>query len=77
MFKQREGTQRFLVDQRCRNVIKGLRNYSYKENTQVPDKDSGYDHMFDALTYAIEYIYPVKREYDARQPQRFGHRLAA
>jgi len=43
----------------------------------VPDKDSGYDHMFDALTYAIEYIYPVKREYDARQPQRFGHRLAA
>ena len=77
VFKQREGTQRFLVDQRCRNVIKSLRNYSYKENTQVPDKDSGYDHMFDALTYAIEYIYPVKREYDARQPQRFGHRLAA
>ena len=75
VFKQREGTQRFLVDQRCRNVIKSLRNYSYKENTQVPDKDSGYDHMFDALTYAIEYIYPVKREYDARQPQRFGHKL--
>jgi len=75
VFKQRDGTQRFLVDQRCRNVIKSLRNYSYKENTQVPDKDSGYDHMFDALTYAIEYIYPVKREFDLPPAQRWHHQI--
>lgn len=76
VFKQREGTQRFLVDPQCRNVIKSLRNYSYKENTQVPDKDSGWDHMFDALTYAIEYIYPIRRDVTPQLPERFGHRLA-
>ena len=66
-------TTRFLIDpQKCKTTIKSLLNYSYKENTQIPDKDSGFDHSFDALTYPIEYMFPVKRQREPQPPQRWG-----
>lgn len=66
-------TTRFLIDpQKCKTTIKSLLNYSYKENTQIPDKDSGFDHSFDALTYPIEYMFPVKRQRETQPPQRWG-----
>ncbi len=76
-YKREDGSTRFYIDPKCKTVIKCLINYSYKEDTQVPDKDSGYDHFFDALTYPIEYIYPIQRPKIPSVPQRFGHALAA
>ena len=74
LFHQRDDkTTRFLIDpQKCKTTIKSLLNYSYKENTQIPDKDSGFDHSFDALTYPIEYMFPVKRQREPQPPQRWG-----
>lgn len=71
-----DGTTRFHVDPKCKYVIKSLQSLCFKEGTQQIDKDSGFDHHFDALTYPIEYLFPVKREQGPQVPQRFGVALA-
>mgnify|MGYP007000149865 len=38
----------------------------------IPEKDSGYDHMNDALGYLIEYLYPLKRNFAPSQPKRWS-----
>jgi phage terminase large subunit len=53
----------------CKHTIDGLLKHSYKEGTSQPDKNSGYDHMMDALGYCVDFIYPVKRDYDREQLQ--------
>ena len=75
-FKRDDGTTRFLIDAKCKATVKSLQNFSYKEGTQVPDKDSGWDHAFDALTYPIEFLYPIQKKYEPQVPQRWGHNLA-
>jgi hypothetical protein len=54
-----------------------LERQTYKEGTTQPDKESGYDHMMDALGYMIDYIFPVRRDVDPRavMPQRWGHQI--
>lgn len=71
-----DNTTRFFIDPKCKHTIKSLQQFCYKEGTQVPDKDSGYDHFFDALTYCIEFLYPIRKEQEKIVPQRFGHQLA-
>jgi len=71
-----DSTTRFHIDPKCKYTIKSLRGFCFKEGTQIPDKDSGLDHHFDSLTYAIEYLFPLQREQGPQVAQRFGHRLA-
>ena len=75
-FLRDDTTTRFYVDPKCKHTIKSLQQFCYKEGTQIPDKDSGFDHMFDALTYAIQFLFPINKEVEIRAPQRFGHQLA-
>lgn len=70
-FLRDDGTVRFSIDPKCKNTIKSLQNYSYKEDSQVPDKDSGWDHMFDALTYLIQFVFPIQKPVVAAAPQRW------
>jgi hypothetical protein len=60
------GDRRLVIDPRCRRLIESLEKHCYKENTQIPDKDSGWDHMTDALGYGVEYLFPIRKE---TQPQ--------
>jgi hypothetical protein len=69
------GTRRLLVDPKCKYTIESLERHAYKEGTSVPDKDSGYDHMSDALRYMINYIWPVKRDVKPQPQQRWSHRI--
>ena len=69
-----DGTTKFKVDPRCRHLIKCLRNWTYKEGTMQPNKD-GNDHMVDAATYAIEYLYPITVKRSTPEPQRWGHNI--
>jgi len=75
-FLRDNNTTRFYIDAKCKHTIKSLQQFCYKENTQIPDKDSGFDHMFDALTYAIQYLFPINKDQPTIIPQRFGHQLA-
>lgn len=72
------GIRHLYIDPKCKYTIEGLERHTYKEGTSQPDKDSGYDHMMDALGYMVDYLFPVRRDIDPAlmKPQRWGHRLA-
>lgn len=68
---------RLYVAPECKNLIESLEKFSFKEGTQIPEKN-GWDHMFDALSYAIAYMYPIKlRKSTDTRPQRWGHAIQA
>ena len=69
--KSADGERHLIIDPRCKQVIKSLERQTYKESTSQPDKDSGFDHMNDALGYLIDFLYPIKRQYDIPQPTRW------
>lgn len=70
--KNVNGKNNLFILQSCKNVIKSLERQIYKEGTHIPDKDSGYDHMNDALGYLIEYNFPLKRNFISRPQQRWS-----
>ena len=53
-------------------MIKGLQRQIYKENTNIPDKEEGFDHMNDALGYLIDYIKPLTLQAPFNIPQRWN-----
>ena len=66
-----DGERHLYISPKCRQTIKSLERQTYKEGTSVPNKEDGYDHMNDALGYLVEYLFPVRTEYDAPQPTRW------
>ena len=70
-----DGKRHLYIDPKCKHTLNSLEKYCYKENTQVPDKDSGYDHMFDALSYAVDYLFPLRRQVALQPPQRWGQQI--
>ena len=76
--KDARGLSHLFIHPKCKYTIEGLERHTYKEGTSQPDKDSGYDHMMDALGYMVDYMFPVRRDIDpaTRIPQRWGHALA-
>ena len=66
------GDRHLFVDPRCKHHIESLLKYSYREGTQTPNKDTGLDHQFDALSYGVAYQFPLRRIQEAQQPQRWG-----
>ena len=47
------------VDYKAKHVINSLERLVYKEGTNVVDKDTGYDHMADAVGYLIDFLFPI------------------
>lgn len=76
-FRRPSGDVRFTIDPRCKRTIRSLRNWSYKPDTMIPDKDTGWDHACDALTYMIHYLYPIGEQPRAQPQQRFGVAVVA
>ena len=71
-FKRDDGSTRFVIDPKCKKTITCLKNWAYKTDTMVPTKDSGFDHGCDALTYMIQFLFPITKPVEPRAPQRFG-----
>lgn len=72
-----DGHRHLYIDPKCKKTIESLEKFTYKEGTQVPDKN-GYDHMFDAASYCVDYLFPLtrEREDDYDSPRTWGHALA-
>ncbi len=70
--KNAKDVNTLFIDKKCKNVIKSLERQIYKEGTVIPDKESGYDHMNDALGYMIEYLYPLRRNFIPNKPMRWS-----
>ena len=70
--KNVNGKNNLFIVKSCKNAIKSIERQIYKEGTHIPDKDSGYDHMNDALGYLVEYNFPLKRNFAPSQPKRWS-----
>jgi len=66
----KDGHRRLFVDPKCKKVIESLERHTYKEGTSQPEKD-GFDHMNDALGYAVEYLFPIRKANKPQAPQRW------
>lgn len=66
-----DGERHLYISPKCKQTIKSLERQTYKEGTSIPNKDDGFDHMNDALGYLVEYLFPVRTEYDTPQPTRW------
>lgn len=75
-FKRSDGSTRFTIDPSCKKTIACLKNWAYKTDSMIPDKNSGWDHGCDALTYMVQFLYPISKPVTPSAPQRFGHALA-
>jgi len=70
--KNVNGKNNLFIVKSCKNVIKSIERQIYKEGTHIPDKDSGYDHMNDALGYLVEFNFPLKRNFISKPQQRWS-----
>ena len=70
--KNGSGERMIKIHPRCKKLIQSLERHTYKSGTNQPDKSSGFDHMFDAASYAISNIWPITRDYIIEeQPQQW------
>jgi hypothetical protein len=75
-FRNAAGEINLYIGKNCKRTIESLEKHSFKPNTQIPDKDSGHDHQFDALSYMVAYLYPIKGPQIPQQTGRWGHQIA-
>jgi hypothetical protein len=60
--KSSTGEIKLTIDPGCKKLLECMRKQTYKESTQIPDKEGGYDHMNDALGYLVNSVYPLRRD---------------
>ena len=70
--KSADGKRYIFISPSCKIMIKGLQRQIYKENTNIPDKEEGYDHMNDAIGYLVEIIKPLITQPKTFTPQRWN-----
>ena len=68
------GVTTLYIDPRCKYVIECLEKQTYKEGTSIPDKDSGFDHMNDALRYKVDYLFPIRQPTVPLPVRHWGHK---
>ena len=71
------GIRGVVIHPKCKNLLNSLAKHSYKEGTSLPEKTEGFDHMTDAFSYLISFLYPIRRQHEAQEPQRFTHHTGA
>lgn len=62
LIKRKSGDFSFYLDPTCTNLIDGFfGGYSLREDSEDPDKDGFYEHLFDALRYAVVNVFDMRR----------------
>lgn len=72
MLRSANGDIRLTIDPKCRRLRECLIKHTYKENTRIPDKDSGYDHLTDCMRYVIYRNWPLKTASQNFAPKRMA-----
>ena len=70
--KSADGKRYIFISPSCKIMIKGLQRQIYKENTNIPDKEEGFDHMNDSIGYLTEIVKPLISTPKNFQPQRWN-----
>jgi len=74
------GERDIFISKSCKIMIKGLQQQIYKVGTNIPDKESGYDHMNDSIGYLVDFLKPLTiqapsfkaQRWNIKQKQRYG-----
>ena len=61
-FRNADGDINLFIHKNNKYTVESLDKHTFKPGTGIPDKDSGHDHMFDALSYMVAYLFPIKRK---------------
>ena len=69
--KDSKGNRHIFVSNSCKFIIKGLQRQTYREDTNIPDKESGFDLLNDALGYMIDYLKPLVVQMPKSRPTRW------
>jgi hypothetical protein len=69
------GITTLFIDPRCKYAIECLEKQTYKEGTSIPDKDSGFDHMNDALRYMVDFLYPIRQPTEPPSIKTWSHKI--
>jgi hypothetical protein len=72
--KSADGKRFIFISPSCKIMIKGLQRQIYKENTNIPDKEEGYDHMNDSIGYLTEIVKPLIAQNIPYKPIRWTHK---
>ena len=70
--KDSNGNRHIFVSKTCKTIVKGLQRQIYKENTNIPDKEDGFDHMNDAIGYMIDFLKPLTTQAVFSRPTRWA-----
>ena len=70
--KDSNGNRHIFVSKSCKTIVKGLQRQIYKENTNIPDKEEGFDHMNDALGYMVDFLKPLTTQAMFSPPTRWA-----
>lgn len=69
------GITTLFIDPKCKYAIECLEKQTYKEGTSIPDKESGFDHMNDALRYMVDYLFPIRQPTTPPPTRLWSHKL--
>jgi hypothetical protein len=69
------GVTTLFFDPKVKYSIECLEKQTYKEGTSIPDKDSGFDHMNDALRYMVDYLFPIRQPTTPIAIRQWGHKI--
>lgn len=69
------GVVTLTIDPKCKNLIECLEKQVYKEGTNIPDKESGFDHMNDALRYMVDWLFPIRQPTTPPPVRMWSHKL--
>jgi len=64
------------VDPKCKYCVESFEKFTYKEGSSQPDKDSGFDHMADAVRYLVDFLYPIRQQPAPMPIKTWGHKTA-
>jgi hypothetical protein len=73
--KSSTGIINLFVDPRCKYTIESLEKHTYKPDSSVPDKDSGFDHFSDAIRYMVDYLFPIRGQVTPPPTRMWSHKL--
>lgn len=71
------GITTLYIDPRCKYMVECLEKLTFKENTTIIDKSTGFDHMADALRYMVDFLFPIRQPNTVNPNQFWGHSIAA
>ena len=72
--KNANGKRHIFVNPSCKTILNGLQRQIYKENTNIPDKEEGFDHMNDSIGYCTEILKPLIAQTKPFKPLRWTHK---